>query len=143
VSIALRNAINAGYVVGPRIFSAGKAIGSTGGHVDPTNGARLNLQGSPGPTEGIVNSPEDAVKAVRQHYKDGADLIKIVPSGGVLDLGTSGENPQMTFAEIEAVVVTARDYGFTVAAHAHGKEAMRRAIMAHVDSIEHGTFMDD
>ncbi len=143
VSIALRNAIDQGLVAGPRIVTAGKAIGSTGGHGDPTNGARADIQGDPGVAEGIVNGPDDARKAVRQHYKDGADAIKIMPSGGVLDEGKSGDNPQMTTDEIRAVVETARDYGFTVAAHAHGKEAMRRAIEAGVDSIEHGTFMDD
>jgi imidazolonepropionase-like amidohydrolase len=143
VSIALRNAIDAGLVDGPRILSAGKAIGSTGGHGDPTNGARRDIEGDPGVLDGIVNSPEDARKAVRQHYKDGADVIKIMPSGGVLDEGRSGDNPQMTFDEIKAVVDAAHDYGFAVAAHAHGKEAMRRAIEAGVDSIEHGTYMDD
>ena len=142
-SIALRNAINAGIVPGPRIFTAGQAIGSTGGHADPTNGYRLDLAGDPAPVIGIINGPEDAWKAVRQHYKDGADLIKIMPSGGVLDESRSGDNPQMTVAEIEAVVAAAHDYGFTVAAHAHGAEAIRRAVIGGVDSIEHGTFADD
>ncbi|MGB5852107.1 MAG: amidohydrolase family protein [Rhodanobacter sp.] len=141
-SLALRNAINAGLVPGPHIFSAGKFIGTTGGHADPTNGFRWNLQGDPGPKDGIINSPEDAWKAVRQHYKDGADLIKIMPSGGVLDESSSSENPQMTLEEIRAVVAAAHDYGFTVAAHAHGAEAIRRAVLGGVDSIEHGTFMD-
>ncbi len=143
VSIALRNAINAGLVPGPRLFTAGKAIGSTGGHADPSDGMNLALQGDPDARDGIVNGVDDAIKAVRQHYKEGADLLKIMPSGGVLDVGSSGDNPQMTFAEIKAVVDTAHDYGFTVAAHAHGKEAMRRAIEAGVDSIEHGTYMDE
>ncbi len=142
-SIALRNAINVGVLEGPRIFTAGRAIGSTGGHADPTNGYRRDLAGDPGPSIGIINSPEDAWKAVRQHYKDGVDVIKIMPSGGVLDEGTSGENPQMTLPEIEAVVAAAHDYGFTVAAHAHGAEAIRRAVIGGVDSIEHGTFADD
>ena len=142
-SLALRNAINAGLVPGPHIFSAGKFIGTTGGHADPTNGFRWNLQGDPGPKDGIINSPADAWKAVRQHYKDGADLIKIMPSGGVLDESSSSENPQMTLEEIQAVVAAAHDYGFTVAAHAHGAEAIRRAVLGGVDSIEHGTFMDD
>jgi imidazolonepropionase-like amidohydrolase len=141
-SVALRNAINAGIVPGPRIFTAGKAIGSTGGHADPFNGYSKNIAKDLGPAEGIINSPEDAVKAVRQHYKDGDDLIKIMPSGGVLDEGASGDNSQMTLDEIRAVVATARDYGFTVAAHAHGAEAIRRAVIGGVDSIEHGTFMD-
>ncbi|HWU78042.1 MAG TPA: amidohydrolase family protein [Rhodanobacter sp.] len=141
-SIALRNAVNAGIVPGPHIFSAGQFVGTTGGHADPTNGFRWNLQGDPGPKDGIINSPADAWKAVRQHYKDGADLIKIMPSGGVLDESSSSENPQMTLDEIKAVVAAAHDYGFTVAAHAHGAEAIRRAVLGGVDSIEHGTFMD-
>src|SRR3984957_592659 len=141
-SVALRNAINAGIVPGPRIYTAGKAMGTTGGHADPTNGYRSDLIGDPGPTEGIINSAEDAAKAVRLHYKLGDDLIKIMPSGGVLDEGTSGDNSQMTLEEIKAVVATAHDYGFAVAAHAHGAEAIRRAVLGGVDSIEHGTFMD-
>lgn len=142
-SIALRNAVNQGIVPGPRIFTAGGPIGTTGGHADPTNGFRANLEGDPGPKDGIINSPEDALKAVRQHYKDGADAIKIMPSGGVLDESSSADNAQMTIPEIEAVVAAAHDYGFTVAAHAHGAEAIRRAIIGGVDSIEHGTYMDD
>jgi imidazolonepropionase-like amidohydrolase len=140
---ALRNAINAGVVVGPRIFTAGKAIGSTGGHADPTDGYRDDLAGDPGPADGIINSPEDAIKAVRIHYKKGDDVIKIMPSGGVLDQSSSGDNAQLTLDEIKAIVSTAHDYGFTVAAHAHGAEAIRRAVIGGVDSIEHGTFMDD
>ena len=142
-SIALRNAINAGIVPGPRIFTAGGAIGSTGGHADDSDGYRADLQGDPTAKEGIINGADDAWKAVRQHYKDGADLIKIMPSGGVLDESSSVDNAQMTIDEIKAVVAAAHDYGFTVAAHAHGAEAIRRAIIGGVDSIEHGTFMDD
>ena len=142
-SIALRNAINAGVVPGPRIFTAGQAIGSTGGHADGTDGYRKDLAGNPGPKDGIINGVDDAWKAVRQHYKDGADVIKIMPSGGVLDESTSADNPQMTLEEIKAVVDAAHDYGFTVAAHAHGAEAIRRAVIGGVDSIEHGTFMND
>jgi imidazolonepropionase-like amidohydrolase len=140
---ALRNAINAGVVVGPRIYTAGRPIGSTGGHADPTDGYRDNLAGDPGPAEGIINSPDEAIKAVREHYKKGDDVIKIMPSGGVLDQSSSGENAQLTLDEIKAVVSTAHDYGFTVAAHAHGAEAIRRAVLGGVDSIEHGTLMDD
>jgi len=141
-SAALRNAINAGVVPGPRIFTAGKAIGSTGGHADPTDGLRQDLMKDLGSVDGIINSPEDAVKAVREHYKLGDDVIKIMPSGGVLDEGASGDNSQMTLEEIRAVVTTAHDYGFAVAAHAHGAEAIRRAVLGGVDSIEHGTYMD-
>jgi imidazolonepropionase-like amidohydrolase len=142
-SISLRNAINAGIVPGPRIFTAGTAIGSTGGHADGTDGYRKDLAGDPGPKDGIINGADDAWKAVRQHYKDGADLLKIMPSGGVLDESSSVDNAQMTLDEIKAVVAAAHDYGFTVAAHAHGAEAIRRAVIGGVDSIEHGTFMDD
>ncbi len=141
-SVALRNAINAGIIPGPRIYTAGKAMGSTGGHADPTNSYRNDLIGDPGITDGVINSVEDAVKAVRLHYKMGDDVIKIMPSGGVLDESASGDNAQMTLEEIKAVVATAHDYGFAVAAHAHGAEAIRRAVIGGVDSIEHGTFMD-
>jgi imidazolonepropionase-like amidohydrolase len=141
-SAALRNAINAGIIPGPRIFTAGKAIGSTGGHADPTNGYRQEIAKDLGPVDGIINSPEDAIKAVREHYKLGDDVIKIMPSGGVLDEGASGDNSQMTLEEIRAIVAAAHDYGFAVAAHAHGAEAIRRAVIGGVDSIEHGTFMD-
>jgi len=142
-SVALRNAINAGELAGPRIFTAGQAIGSTGGHADHTNGYRRDLAGDPGVSAGVINGVDDAVKAVRLHYKLGDDLIKIMPSGGVLDESSSGDNPQLTLEEIRAVVATAKDYGFAVAAHAHGAEAIRRAVVGGVDSIEHGTFMDE
>jgi imidazolonepropionase-like amidohydrolase len=141
-SVALRNAINSGVLVGPRIFTAGRAIGSTGGHADPTNGYRDDLAGDPGVKTGVINGVEDAVKAVRQHYKQNDDVIKIMPSGGVMDEGMSGENPQMTLDEIKSVVETAHDYGFVVGAHAHGAEAIRRAVLGGVDSIEHGTYMN-
>jgi imidazolonepropionase-like amidohydrolase len=141
-SAALRNAINAGVIPGPRIFTAGKAIGSTGGHGDPSNGLRQDLMRDFGAVDGIINGPEDAVKAVREHYKLGDDVIKIMPSGGVLDEGASGDNSQMTLEEIRAIVATAHDYGFAVAAHAHGAEAIKRAVLGGVDSIEHGTYMD-
>jgi len=142
-SIALRNAIRSGLVDGPRILTAGQAIGSTGGHADGSDGYRADLQGNPGPQDGIINSPEDAWKAVRQHYKAGVDLIKIMPSGGVLDESASADNSQLTEAELRALVAAAKDYGYPVAAHAHGAEAIRRAVLAGVDSIEHGTYMDD
>jgi imidazolonepropionase-like amidohydrolase len=142
-TVALRNAINAGLLVGPRIFTSGVPIGSTGGHADPTDGYRDDLAGDPRADRGIINSVEDAAKAVRMHYKKGDDLIKIMPSGGVLDQSASGDNAQLSLDEIKAVVTTAHDYGFTVAAHAHGAEAIRRAVLGGVDSIEHGTFMDE
>ena len=143
VNISLRNAINKGQVKGPRVFTAGKSIGTTGGHADPTNGYRKELMGDPGPDVGVVNSEEDGKKTVRQRYKDGSDLIKITATGGVLSMAKSGQNPQFTEEEIKSIVETAKDYGFTVAAHAHGAEGMKRAIRAGVNSIEHGTLMDD
>jgi imidazolonepropionase-like amidohydrolase len=142
-SVALRNAINSGIVPGPRIFTAGKAIGSTGGHGDPTNGYRQDLAGDPSVKDGVINGVDDAWKTIRLHYKNGADLIKIMPSGGVLDESSSADNAQMTLEEIKAIVAASHDYGFTVAAHAHGAEAIRRAVLGGVDSIEHGTYMDD
>jgi len=141
--LGLRDAIDKGYIVGPRIFAAGKAIGTTGGQADPTNGIRFDLRGDPGPKEGVVNSAEDARKAVRQRYKDGSDVIKLTVTGGVLSLAKSGDNPQFTEDEVEAIVATAKDYNFVVAVHAHGAEGMKRAIRAGVDSVEHGTYMDD
>lgn len=141
-SVSLRNQINAGWAEGPRIFTAGPPIGSTGGHADRTDGLNLELQGDPGPDQAIINGPDDAWKAVRQHYKEGVDLIKIMASGGVLDLSGSADNPQLTQEEINAIVAAAHDYGYTVAVHAHGAEAIRRSVIGGVDSIEHGTFMD-
>lgn len=141
VNISLRNAINKGTVKGPRIFAAGKSIATTGGHADPTNGSSRKLMGDPGPLEGVVNSPEDAVKAVRQRYKEGADVIKITSTGGVLSVAKNGKNPQFTLEEIKAVTSTAKDYGMLTAAHAHGDEGMQRAILGGIKTIEHGTFM--
>jgi imidazolonepropionase-like amidohydrolase len=142
-AIALRNAINKGVVRGPRIFAAGKVIATTGGHADPTNGWAQRLMGEPTPRDGVVNGPFQAAEAVRQRYKDGADTIKITATGGVLSVAKNGLNPQFTEEEVRAVVTIARDYGFKVAAHAHGAEGVKRAIRGGVDSIEHGTFMDD
>ena len=143
VTIALRKAIAAGDVPGPMIFSAGKGLASTGGHGDPTNGWAAHFGANPGPKEGVVNGVEDARKAIRQRYKDGADWIKITATGGVLSVAKSGQNPQFTMEELEAIVDTAADYGLRVAAHAHGTEGMKRAVLAGVASIEHGTYMTE
>ncbi|MGB5819532.1 MAG: amidohydrolase family protein [Saonia sp.] len=143
VNIALRNAVNRGLVDGPRIFTAGKAIATTGGHADPTNGMRKSLMGDPGPEEGVVNSPEDGKKAVRQRYKDGSDVIKITATGGVLSVAKSGKNPQFTIEEIKAITETAKDYGMLTAAHAHGDEGMQRAIKGGIKTIEHGSYMSE
>ncbi|MEO6172935.1 MAG: amidohydrolase family protein, partial [Arenimonas sp.] len=146
LALHLRDAINQGLIKGPRIYAAGQIIASTGGHGDNSNGLNselAHLVGPPGPTEGVVNSVDDARQAVRQRYKDGSDVIKITSTGGVLSYAKSGDAPQFTIEEIKAVVDTAKDYGYTVAAHAHGKEGIRRAVLGGVTSIEHGTYMDD
>lgn len=141
-SISLKRAIAENRVRGPRIFAAGKSLATTGGHADPTNGMRDDLTPPATPGNGVLNGVAQAREAVRQRYKDGADLIKITATGGVLSVAASGDNAQFQMDELEAVVETARDYGFHVAAHAHGAEGMKRAIRAGVASIEHGTYMD-
>lgn len=143
VNISLRNAINQKLVAGPRIFTSGKSIGTTGGHADPTNGYREDLMGDPGPKEGVINSPEDARQAVRQRYKDGSDLIKITATGGVLSIAKDGSGPQFTDDELKAIIETANDYGMHTAAHAHGSEGMKRAVLAGITTIEHGTKMTE
>lgn len=142
-SVSLRKAIDEGWVVGPRIFTAGKSLATTGGHADPTNGLKGDFRRDAGPVDGVVNGVDEARKAVRQRYKDGADLIKLTATGGVLSLAASGQNPQFTDEELRAIVATAKDNEMTVAVHAHGTEGMKRAVLAGVDSIEHGTFMTD
>ena len=146
VSMSLRDAINAGYIEGPRIFAAGKAIATTGGHADPTNGINRQLShllGDPGPKEGVISGPYEARRAVRQRYKEGSDVIKLTVTGGVLSLAKSSDNTQFMYDELEAIMATARDYNFVVAVHAHGAEGMKRAVEAGVDSVEHGTYMTE
>ncbi|MDA1148717.1 MAG: amidohydrolase family protein [Bacteroidetes bacterium] len=143
VNISLKNAIESGLVEGPRIFTTGKTIGSTGSHADPTSGVRKDLMGDPGAVDGIVNSVEDARKAVRQRYKDGANTIKITATGGVLSTTKNGKNAHFTIEEIKEIVRTAEDYDFLTAAHAHGDEGMRRAVIAGIHTIEHGTLMSE
>jgi len=142
-SVSLRKAINEGWIVGPRIFTSGKALATTGGHADPTNGLKGDYRRDADPVDGVINGSDDARKAVRQRYKDGADLIKLTATGGVLSLASSGQNPQFSDEELQTIVETAKDYDMTVAVHAHGTEGMKRAVLAGVDSIEHGTFMTD
>ena len=144
LNLALRDAIAKGWVEGPRIYAAA-AVGTTGSHVgDLTNGLNTKLQQllAPGNTT-VANGPDEMRRVVRQGYKDGADLIKVSSTGGVLSLAKSGQAPLFTEEELAAVVQTAKDYGLKVTAHAHGDEGMRRAIRAGVVSIEHGTFMSD
>jgi imidazolonepropionase-like amidohydrolase len=143
VTVALRKAIAAGDVPGPTIITAAKGLSSTGGHGDPTNGWAAHFGADPTPIDGVVNSVEDARRAIRQRYKDGADWIKITATGGVLSVAKNGQNPQFTMEELEAIVDTATDYGLRVAAHAHGTEGMKRAVLAGVASIEHGTYMTE
>ncbi len=146
ITTHLRDAINQGLIEGPRIWAAGTSIATTGGHADPTNGVNAelaHLYGPPGPTEGVVNSADDARQAVRQRYKEGSDVIKITATGGVLSYAKSADAPQFTVDEVKAIVDTAKDYGYTVAAHAHGTEGMKRAVLGGVTSIEHGTMMTD
>lgn len=143
INVSLRNAINEGYIKGPRIYTCEKGIATTGGHADPTNGVRKDLQADPGPKEGVINGAEDARKAVRQRYKNGADVIKITSTGGVLSVAKDGMGAQFTEEEIAAIVETANDYGFVTAAHAHGAEGMLRAVRGGISSIEHGTFMTE
>jgi imidazolonepropionase-like amidohydrolase len=143
VNVALKKAINAGKVVGPRIYTAEKTIATTGGHGDPTNGASYDLMGDPGPDQGVINSQEEARKAVRQRYKNGADVIKITATGGVLSVAKDGMGPQFQMDELKGIVETAKEYGMVTAAHAHGDEGMRRAVEAGINTIEHGTFMSE
>jgi imidazolonepropionase-like amidohydrolase len=141
VVISLRNAINKGSVDGPRIFTAGVAIGTTGGHADDSYGLNETFKKDLGPADGVINGVEDAAKAVRQRYKEGSDLIKITATGGVLSYAKDGMGAQFTIEEVKSIVQTAKDYGFRVAAHAHGAEGMKRAVLGGVSSIEHGTYM--
>lgn len=143
VNVSLRNAIANGDIKGPRIYTCEKSIATTGGHADPTNGRKDELKGDPGPKEGVINSAEDAYKAVRQRYKNGADCIKITATGGVLSVAKDGQGPQFTVNEVAAVVNAANDYGFVTAAHAHGAEGMKRAVLGGIHSIEHGTKMTE
>jgi imidazolonepropionase-like amidohydrolase len=143
LNLALRDAVEKGWVQGPRVLAAG-AVTTTGGHGDGTNGLATELQEALAPRlPGTANGPDEMRAAVRQRYKDGADFIKIAATGGVLSLAKSGQAPLITDDELAAVVQTARDYGMTVAAHAHGTEGMLRAVRAGVHSIEHGTYMTD
>ena len=143
VAISLRDAINAGHILGPRIFTSGKSIATTGGHADPTNGMASGAYTYPTAEDGVINGPYDAYAAVRQRYKDGADGIKLTVTGGVLSVAKSGDNPQFTEEEVNSVVKAAKDYGMWVAVHAHGAEGMKRAVIAGVDSVEHGTLMTE
>src|SRR6266446_111617 len=142
VDVALRNSINKGVIVGPRMLVATKGIGATGGHFDPTSGFRDFLFGrEPDYTDGIANGPDEIRKAVRFEVKNGADVIKAAVSGGVRSLADEVDTPQLTPAEMAAVVDESHRLRKKVAVHCHGDQAAREAIEAGVDSIEHGSFM--
>src|SRR6266581_1340843 len=142
VDVALRNSINKGTIVGPRMLVATKGIGATGGHFDPTSGFRDFLFGrEPDYSDGIADGPEEIRKAVRFEVKNGADVIKGAVSGGVLSLADEVDTPQLTPAEMAALVDESHRLRKKVAVHCHGDQAAREAIEAGVDSIEHGSFM--
>ncbi|MDA5192835.1 amidohydrolase family protein [Alphaproteobacteria bacterium LMG 31809] len=141
VGVALKRAINEGTIPGPRLWVAGAALGPTGGHGDAHNGMDPALE-NPHWSDGVIDGPDEARKTVRRLHQQGTDLIKIMPSGGVLSIGDDPNAKMMTDAEIKAVVDTAHELGMKVAAHAHGKKAIDAAIRMGVDSIEHSTFSD-
>ncbi len=143
IDVGLRNAINAGKVPGPRMLVAVNAIGARGGHCDPTGGYRPELLKEPGPEQGVGNGPDQIRAAVRFDTKHGADVIKTCATGGVLSEADKVDSPQLTQAELDALVDEAHALGRKTAAHAHGAEGAKRAIRAGIDSIEHGSFLDD
>ncbi len=143
ITMALRDAIKEGYVIGPRIFTAGKGLATLGGLADPTNGLRMEFMGEPGFADGVINGPLSARRAVRQRFKEGADVIKLNVTGGSINPGRGGLGSQWMQDELDAAVLTAKEYGMSVAAHAHTPVGITRAVKAGVDTIEHGTFMDD
>jgi imidazolonepropionase-like amidohydrolase len=144
VNISLRKAVAKGLVIGPRIITAGRAISSSGGHMDNSDGFRDDVfNHKMGPDDGVADGKDELIKAVRLQIKRGSDVIKIASTAGVLDLSENGSGATFSIDEIKAVVETAKDYGLKVACHAHGAEGIRRAILAGVASIEHGTFINE
>jgi len=143
LDVGLRNAIQAGVVPGPRMLVSVHAIGTTGGHCDTTGYREGAFGKETTPAEGVANGPDQMRYAVRLAHKYGADIIKTCASGGVLSLADDVDTPQLTQAELDALIDEAHALKRKVAAHAHGAEAAKRAIRAGVDSIEHGSFLDD
>jgi imidazolonepropionase-like amidohydrolase len=144
VDVGMRNAINTGIVPGPRMLVAVHALGATGGHCDDQDSFRYGIFGhETGVEEGVINTPDDARRAVRFNIKYGADVIKTCASGGVLSPTDDVDVPQLSQAELNALVDEAHTLRRKTAAHAHGAEAGKRAVRAGIDSIEHGTFLDD
>ncbi len=142
VVVALKKSIDGGVVPGPRMWVAGTPLGPTGGHGDAVNGLRPEFADIPHISDNIIDSPEAARVAVRRLKREGVDLIKIMPSGGVMSIGDDPRHQLMTDDEIKAVIDTAHALGMKVAAHAHGKEAIDHTIELGVDSIEHGSYAD-
>ncbi|MDX2142955.1 MAG: amidohydrolase family protein [Rhodospirillaceae bacterium] len=143
VDIALRNAIARGDIMGPRMFVADNPISITGGHGDDTSGFREDVVAQPGVEVGVADGVAKVTEAVRRVVKRGGDHIKFMASGGVLSQGDSATAPQFSQDEVNALISTARDNGLKVMAHAHGDEGARRATVAGVASLEHGTFISD
>ncbi len=143
IDVALRNAINKGVIEGPRMLVSVHAIGATGGHCDPSAGYRPDIYGNAGEELGVADGPDAIRKAVRLNDKFGADVIKTCATGGVLSLTDAVDTPQLTQAELDALVDESHALGKKTAAHAHGAEGAKRAIRAGIDSIEHGSFLDD
>jgi imidazolonepropionase-like amidohydrolase len=144
VDVALRNAINRSAIEGPRILAASKSLGSLGGHCDGMNGVAPDFFGrEPDWKDGVVNGAESARQAVRYNVKYGADVIKVCATGGVLSRNNDVDSPQLTQVELDSIIDEAHAKGKKVAAHAHGATGAKRAIRAGIDSIEHGSFLDD
>ena len=143
IDVGLRNGVESGAVPGPRMLVAVKAISARGGHCDPTAGYRPGLLKEPGIEDGVADGPDQMRAAVRWNIKNGADVIKVCASGGVLSLTDKVDSPQLTQAELNALVDEAHALGRKAAAHAHGAEAAKRAVRAGIDSVEHGSFLDD
>jgi imidazolonepropionase-like amidohydrolase len=143
IDIGLRNAIRAGVIPGPRMLVSVHAIGATGGHCDDTAGFRAGLFPETTPADGVINGPDEARRAVRLMHKYGADVIKVCATGGVLSLTDDVDTPQLTQEELNALVDEAHSLRRKTAAHAHGATGAKRAIRAGIDSIEHGSFLDD
>lgn len=143
VDVGLRNAIRSGKIPGPRMLVSVHAIGATAGHCDRNGGFRQGLFPESSPDIGVINGADEARRAVRIAVKYGADVIKTCATGGVLSLTDDVDTPQLTQAELDALVDEAHALRRKTAAHAHGAEGAKRAIRAGIDSIEHGTFLDD
>jgi imidazolonepropionase-like amidohydrolase len=143
IDVGLRNAIAGGFVLGPRMLVSVHALGARGGHCDNTGFPYERFGPEPGIANGIATGPDQFRDAVRFQVKYGADVIKVCATGGVLSLGDDVAASQITQAEMDAIVDESHRLGRRTAAHAHGAEGAKVAIRAGIDSIEHGSFLDD